>query len=779
VNTKVNTIDRRAFLQLSAGALLTTASTQLSGNAGAPLISAQNGLVSVKTASYLWEYSQADDTFRLRDSKNRSIVSGKMQPAVVVAPSGQPTLRVCAPGIASEPQVGAGRLTIRYEEVNGSANLAVTWRFDEDGVWTEPIVYDTPTAQDVVSLHYFVDSDGSRITPSLDAAYVVAPGLLSGSTVSPIVSREVHLDESVWLGRGSFIPGLSQQWGLPVHYFCGFSMEETDGQRNRFTEGRSKAFACGLADLPGGDLFLQLFEGRSSLWIDYRSDLWKHLSGPGAFTLGATLLWTIAPDYYQAIAAYYRGLLQAGIIHQRQRSERRTAIALTPQFCTWGAQIDRHKEGERLDEAFLREIYQELKSSGMKAGLFSIDDKWEGSYGNLVHSETRFPHFEQFLDQLRADGIRIGMWAALMRCEHPADLGLTEDNMLKLPDGKPYQAEFASSHYYILDFTQPTVAKVLADLARRFIRRYKPDLLKFDFGYELPAVGIAAPQDKHWAGERLMLKGLEVAINAMREENPDLVVMYYNLSPLFLDYFDLHSPDDLYMCPGEYEMEANRRFFFSSLLGPLGVPTYGSSGYDWASSPGIWFDSAALGTVGSLNDFKCDEEGESVTPEIVAKYNGIVKVLRQASIFEILPIGSVSFAPTHGAHARSWARMENGQLVLLAFRPPSPGEENPLMDANDNDPWVKDAVRSKVPVVVAAKGRQSIARSDKLAVVAYGEGEIDIRRERGKHAEILSHYFGGAVITTKVPITNGRLKFTTHERDLAGAPLEWIEVSSS
>jgi hypothetical protein len=123
--------------------------------------------------------------------------------------------------------------------------------------------------------------------------------------------------------------------------------------------------------------------------------------------------------------------------------------------------------------------------------------------------------------------------------------------------------------------------------------------------------------------------------------------------------------------------------------------------------------------------------------------------------------------------------MENGQLVLLAFRPPSPGEENPLMDANDNDPWVKDAVRSKVPVVVAAKGRQSIARSDKLAVVAYGEGEIDIRRERGKHAEILSHYFGGAVITTKVPITNGRLKFTTHERDLAGAPLEWIEVSSS
>jgi hypothetical protein len=351
--------------------------------------------------------------------------------------------------------------------------------------------------------------------------------------------------------------------------------------------------------------------------------------------------------------------------------------------------------------------------------------------------------------------------------------------MLKRPDGTPYQADFAGSHYYILDFTQPVVANVLADKARRFIRRYKPDLLKFDFGYELPAVGIAAPQDRHWAGERLMLKGLEVAINAMREENPDLVVMYYNLSPLFLEYFDLHSSDDLYMCPGEYDVEANRRFFFSSLLGPLGVSTYGSSGYDWASSPSIWFDSAALGTIGSLNDFRGDEEGESSTPELIAKYNGIVKLLRPTNVFEILPIGSVSFAPTNGAHARSWARIENGQLVLLAFRPSIPGEENPLVHASDIDPRVKGAVRSTSPVVVAALGSQSIARSNQLAVVAYGEGEIDIRREQGGQAEILCHYFGGAMITAKAPITNDRLKFDVYQRNAAGELLEWVEVNIS
>ncbi len=660
--------------------------------------------------------------------------------------------------------------------MNGHARLTTAWRFDEHGIWTEPITYDSPASEDVISLHYFVEPDGGRPTPSLDTAYVIAPGMLSGSAISPIVSRSEHLDESFWLGRGSFIPGLAQQWALPVHYFCGFNLNETDGQRNRLTEGRSHAFACGLADLPNGDLFLQLHEGKASAWVDYRSDLWKHLRGPGKLSLGATFLWTVAPDYSKAIAAYYQGLIQAGVIRTKHMSERKTAAALTPQFCTWGAQIDRNKGGDRLNEAFLREIHAELKASGMKAGLFSIDDKWEGSYGKLVHSEERFPHFEQFLDELRSDGYRIGLWAALMRCERPADLGLTEDNMLKRPDGKPYFTEFSSSRYYILDFTQPAVASKLAEAARQFIRRYKPDLLKFDFGYELPAVGIAAPADKQWCGERLMLKGLQVAITAMREVKPDLVVMYYNLSPLFLEYFDLHSPDDLYMCPGEYDVEANRRFYFSSLLGPLGVPTYGSSGYDWASSPNIWFDSAAMGALGCLNDFTDDEQGERSTPERIARYNGLTQVLRTTSVFEVLPIDTVPEAPTLGAHARSWARFEQGQLMLLAYRPPLPGEENPLSASSRSDPRVREVVECSMPVVLASKTSESIGRAHKLALVPCADGEIVLRCREAKQARLLHHYFGGAVTEEAAPIEAGRLRLTARIHNAANQPLEWIEI---
>jgi len=774
----LTTLNRRTFVHLSTGALLASASGRLFGNTDAPSLTRDGGEVRVQGPNYIWDYSEASDTFSLRDSKKRLIASGKLQPAVIVAPAQNPSQRQCSQGKATIHQADRDRVTIQYGSVNGAATVSVSWRFNEHGIWLDPIIYDTPSAEDIVSVYYFSEMDGAAAKATLHSTYLVVPGISEGSAVSPILRDYMHLNQNVWLGRGSFIPGLNQQWALPLHYFSGFSVDSSPGLKNMFTEGRSEAFTCGLADLPTGDLFLNMYQGNCSPWIDYRSDLWKHVRGPGRITLGATWAWSIGSDYRDAIAAYYGTLLKAGIIHIHQDSPHKTQVALTPEFCTWGSQVDENKEQDHLDEAFLEETYRALKASGMKAGLFSIDDKWEGAYGNLEHSKTRLPNFEQFLEKLRGDGYRVGMWAALMRCERPSDIGLTEDNMLKTPDGTPYLTKNSSTHYYIIDFTQPAVEKVLTDLVKKFVRRYRPDLFKFDFGYELPAASIAAPQDKKWTGERLMWKGLDIVIKAMREANPDLVVMYYQLSPLFLDYFDLHSTDDLFLAAGEYDLEANRRIWFSSLLGPLGIPTYGSSGYDWASSPNIWFDSAASGTIGCLNDFHADEQGEHGSPELIAKYNGMSKVLRSSNIFEVIPLGSITEAPTYGAHARSWARLEDGQLVLLAWRPPVPGEENPLM-TKASDSIARNVIRSSVPVVVASRGKSSISRDAELALVAYGGGEISILRESGTQAEIVSHYFGGESSPSQAQIRNGRLTITVADRNAEGKPLEWMDIRIS
>jgi hypothetical protein len=96
-----------------------------------------------------------------------------------------------------------------------------------------------------------------------------------------------------------------------------------------------------------------------------------------------------------------------------------------------------------------------------------------------------------------------------------------------------------------------------------------------------------------------------------------------------------------------------------------------------------------------------------------------------------------------------------------------------------DDPRVKGAVRSSVPVVVASKTGDSIASGGNLAMVPYGGGEIVIRRNLGTRAEIVSHYFGEAVTRSQATIANGELKIDAVERNTAGKPLEWIEVRIS
>ena len=312
---------RRNFVQFSSGAALGAASNLLFGVSHSPSILKHSDRPRVTDANYSWEYFRDTDTFRLYDSRNRLIVSGRMQPIVTVSLVDQPGRRRCDPGKPREPHFDGSRIILAYEGVNGADRVSVTWRFDEYGIWTEPVLYESASAQDVVSIHYFAEVIEDTPAPSLHASYLVIPGISAASAISPIVRADVGLEENLWLGRGSAGSGLSQQWGLPVHYFCGFSMDEPEGlERNSFTEYRSASFTCGLADLPAGDFYIHLGKGNSSLWVNYRSDLWHHLRTPGRLILGATLYWSVAPDYYQAIAGYYQGLLKAGVIHKTQPS---------------------------------------------------------------------------------------------------------------------------------------------------------------------------------------------------------------------------------------------------------------------------------------------------------------------------------------------------------------------------------------------------------------------------------------------------------------------------
>jgi hypothetical protein len=771
----VGTFDRRQFLQISASALVAAADHRVAQEHQPARIEEHSGLLRAQGKNYVWEWSASNDQFHLHDEEGRVIAASPMQPIIAVSPVGSGRPSHASPGKLASHKVDGAAITFSYEAVNGNARVSTTWHFDGESIRVDPIVYQTPATEDVVSLHCFAEAPAGDPIPALRASYLVVPGISEGSSVSPVVRSDLGLETRSWLGHGySSGTGLLQQWGLPVHFFCGFNVNEHDGiARDAYVRSRSEAFCCGLSELPNGDLFTNLKSGAASLVVNYRSDLWGHQRGPGHLSLGAGLFWAFGANYYEAIRAYYAGLLDAGIIRSKTNSAKKTAVALTPQYCCWGAQVDRGKEGDRQNEAFLREIYRELRNSGMRAGMFSIDDKWEGRYGTLQASSEQFPHFVDFLNEIRADGLRIGLWTAFFRCEDPKEVGLTTENMLREPDGEPYLA--GGGKYYILDFTQPKVERVFREIAQNFIRRYNPDLVKFDFGYELPSLDVAAAQDRRYAGERLLKKGLEIVVGAMREVNPDIVLMYYQLSPHFLEQLDLHSPDDLFMCAGEYDLEANRRFFFSSLLGNLGVPTYGSSGYDWQSSPNIWFDSAVVGTLGSLNDFRGDEQGEKATPQRVAKFNGLTHLVRNSNFYHVTPLDVAYEAPTRGARSRSWARLENGNLVLLAIRPAAhiAGAYN---ESRVADGQVSDIIRTSVPVVVASRTSDEIESSHSLGVVPYGDGEVSIRRPSGGEAEVTEHWLGGTSTTTRLPLHADSCRLSVRTKREDGALLEWIEI---
>ena len=763
-------LNRRTFLQMSAASYLLRTSKLESAPGAQASISEAGKSVRVKGTDYTWEWSQENDQFRLLDKRGLVITSGKLQPAVLVQPGQQKQARKCVSGRPVRSQTKGNTVTIEYEGVNGSASLSITCRFDNDGLWMEDVDYETSGSENIVALHYFADGTGDSARPTLENFYLILPGISESSGISPIVTSDMGVNLTSWLGRGSSpAPGLLQQWGLPAHYFCGLHRNKGGALKSSMTKFLSEAFCCGLADLPSGDLFLETSGGRHSLIVSYRSDIWKHLHGPGRLSLGAKLYWAVRPNYYEAIRAYYRGLIRAGLIKRKTNSPKKNSVLLSPQFNCWGAEVAAEKAGPSLDEATLNTFYRDLKAFGMKARMFVIDDKWEGRYGNLEHSPKRFPHFEDFRRQVRSDGLYFGLWAAFMRCEDPADLGLNVSHMLHQADGKPLLS--GGGQYYLLDFTQPEVEKVLRARAKNFAERYQPDLVKFDFGYELPPLSVSAPRDMNLAGERLMLKGLDVVVNAMREANPDVVVMYYSLSPLFIEYFDLHSPDDLFMGSGEYDLEANRRFFFSSLLGEVGMPTYGSGGYDWVTMPEIWFDSTLIGTLGSLNSFTGDEHDSLPTPERIAKYNGLAQALRPANTFSIEPVDADYLGVARGCHSSSWARFENGELVSVALRAHR-------IDGRMGSGRFREVVQTTASVVVASKTDEALAKASKLAVVPYGEGELIIQREnrQASFAQVKQHSFGGGLTESRMAIEEGVVHLPLRERTVEGTPVEWIEV---
>ncbi|MBL0345901.1 TIM-barrel domain-containing protein [Candidatus Villigracilis affinis] len=713
--------------------------------------------IHVTSPTYAWEWDAETDIFNLYDANLRLISRAKHKPLIVGAEMFLDS--------QTSYQIKNDRISIIYQATKNASRLTVSWFFQMDFISLEPLLLESPVDSDIAQIIYFPEMDGGAYKPSMYSHYAVVPGLCMSTSINPVVDLHSRLSVTTVLGSGAMRgPGLTQQWGLPAHYFCTFN---TSDKWNAIgAKALQSGAACwGLAELPQGDFRLEIREIGISPVLNLRSDIWKHKPNK----LGFSFLIAFGENYHEAIRSYYKILQREKIIAPKNISGKKKDVMLAPQYNTWGVESSKAMKPEELTEEIVKDIFDKFQRSGMKARTFVIDDKWEGQYGELKHDAERFPHFENLLNDIRGQGYFIGLWAAFLRCQNPAALGLDESNLLQTPEGKPLWLDHQTSRYGIFDVTQPIVQKVLSERAKEFIRRYKPDLIKFDFGYELPSLDFAAPADMNLAGECLLQKGLEVVIGAMKEENPDLVIMYYGLSPLLIEHYDLHSPDDLVYCIGDYDLETNRRVFFSSLCGELGMPTYSSSGYEWESAPDIWFDTIASGTLGSLHCFDGDESGGMPTDEVIAKFNGLAAIARKQVVFQTYPVHAKWQGGLRAGFSPSWERIENDKTVLLALRTHN-------LDGKPAPKNYKDILHTDVTLVVASLTDDGISESTHLGIVPFGDGGCTISHTAlHNSATIIEHYFSGRATKTQVACSNSRIEIKlqqTRNHEI----LEWIEI---
>jgi hypothetical protein len=739
------------------------------------ILQATGQKVTAESLVYKWEWDAETDLFSLFDSARRLISRGRHQPLIITSQDEAGDWLLAPKSIWA---IQENTLTITYTGLNGGATLQVCWEFHAEFIDLQPLRYESLSAQDIVRVVYFAKPDHGftpeKYTPSLYSRYVVVPGLCMSTCVSPVIDLQSRLSVSTVLGSGAMRgPGLTQQWGLPAHYFCAFNTSDrwnAIGAKSR----QSGAVCWGLRNLPLGDYRLEIRENAVSPQLNIRADLWKQACTPRLLELGFSFVITFGDQYHEAIRSYYNTLLNRKIVHPKSDScsQKKSDVILSPQYNTWGVESARVMQPEDLTEQSVLEIFNKLRHSGMQARTFVIDDKWEGQYGELRHDQVRFPHFEDLLEKIRSQGFYIGLWAAFLRCQDPAALGLDESHLLHTPAGKTLWLHHQTARYAIFDITQPAVQAVLQERARQFIRSYKPDLVKFDFGYELPSLDVAAPADKNFSGERLLQKGLQVVVGAMKAENPDLVIMYYGLSPLLLEYYDLHSPDDLVYCGGDYDLETNRRILFSSLCGELGMPTYGSSGYDWASASDIWFDSAPSGTLGSLHCFEGDENGDLPQDLWIARFNGLSAILRQETTFSIRPVDAAWQGGLRAAFSPSWERLEHGKTMLLALR-------THKFDGKPASPAYKAILSTELQLVVASMTVDDIAESGRIGIVPYADGRLVLQHLPASDSTapvgIIEHYFGGDRREYHSEVEQGRLKLDLHTTRQAQI-IEWVEV---
>lgn len=469
---------------------------------------------------------------------------------------------------------------------------------------------------------------------------------------------------------------------------------------------------AGPAEVPDGALTLDVRGTASALRWHYREDLWPVPERHRRWTGPLRLAWAADP-----LAAYGRFFAAFPA-----RDAPPVPAAFGSTVNTWG---DYRRGDLRLDPT----IDTALE---LGADVLVIDDGWETNESTGVLDTAKHPRFGEDLARMESQGLRVGFWQAVGWVPDAASVGLTDDDLLLGRDGRPATCNWSADprepvQHYALDPSSARARQYLAERIAAIVRRYRPAILKLDFGYGLPAPSQAVPRDPAYRGERMGHELYRVASEAAHAADPGVAVQLYGVHPLHTALADVVALDDMGDHGADAEGRGHRHWsVWATLAAADGVVVNGSSGYSWDQDAEVVLDSLVLGVPGVILPLR--EPANLPRPDQLALRRAAHRWYRRTASWQPVWLDSELGGVDRQPDVRSWARSERGELTAACLRDVSRGRvvHPSLAGVEYEGDWAL--------VVLEGEGLGDPAA--RVAVIPAGPGSITIPlREGGGHLE--------------------------------------------
>lgn len=541
-------------------------------------------------------------------------------------------------------------------------------------------------------------SGGANIPPTWDRPFMpdwraegyCIPGAKSGTVQSYFRNWDFG---NASIALGSFGPSLGTPYGAAFPRPLLFAaMGSNDGWIN-----------FGAGSIPDAPMLLKIQSTRGCLQYLYREDLW----GPAK---EKSRVWTdplrISFDVvaWNAFKKYYSSFP----VSPKARSLEPVSF-----WNTWG--MWRHRKYP------IKPISDFARKAGSE--MLVMDDSWEVSQGAGQYSPQRFPEFHHDIEYIKNNKMDVGFWETLAWISDTAALGLGKQDLIQDANGNPLKSNWnfdpSGESYYCIDISSAHAREFLKERTRKLINEYKPRLIKLDFGYALPDPNMGVPKNPEYRGERYCNELIKLISSEAKSVDPNIIVMYYGISPLWLPYLDIISLDD----QGDFGYAVRNGHqewsMWASLISDRNVMVCGSSTYNWRDDVEVLLNSIVLGVPGSSLPIVQDD-GKTIPEQYINRRLAVNSWFRRTILWEPNWFNSYRGGLGRPPELKCWGREEmlagKKMLTSLVLR-----EDKEHENVN---PTGINGLQWSGNWSIVSQDDLDITASKKLAIIPFSAGKL-------------------------------------------------------